>query len=254
MMDISKFDAETKQRVFQQAIDLFVAPEIDRRKKIKKLPANFNLEKAQIIFSSKTGRICTRLNKEVKAVIKCKVNRAIKKGDAVYDKDIDNIESVKLTDRDLNYGHITLLYFKGSWIVSFDFIYNKLEIKKHIEASKEFYESAKDNSEKNRLRPFYENAFASAELFTKSILLSLPIKESSKGSKHKSRKDFLENWANLGNVKPEFSTTLSKLYSLRNSARYLASEDFKKESPKEIIGVLEEMISFWENRENDKNA
>ncbi len=252
-MSIVNFDDKTKQRVFQQAIDIFLSPEIERRKKANKLLANFMLEKAQIIFSSKSGRNYTRLNKEVKAIIKCKVNKPIKKGEAVYEKDIDKIESIELTDSDLNYGHITLLYFKGNWIVSFDFIYNKKEIKKHIDASKEFYESAKDNLAKNRLRPFYENAFASAELFTKSILLSLPIKESSKGSKHKDRTDFLKNWANLGNVKAEFSTTLSKLYSLRSSARYLSSDDFKKENPQNTIKVLEEMINFWEKGE-DKNA
>lgn len=249
-MGIVNFDGETKQRIFQQAIDIFVSPEIERRKKANKLPANFMLEKAQIIFSSKNGRNYTRLNKEVKAIIKCKINKPVKKGEAVYDKDIDEIESINLTNNDLNYGHITLIYFRGSWIVSFDFIYNKKEIKKHLDASKEFYESAKDNLAKSRLRPFYENAFASAELFTKSILLSLPIKESSKGSKHKSRTDFLKNWANLGNVNPEFSTTLSKLYSLRSSARYLSSDDFKKEKPQEIINVLNDMVTYWKKGRN----
>lgn len=249
-MSIVNFDGKTKQRIFQQAIDIFVSPEIERRKKANKLPANFMLEKAQIIFPSKSGRNYTRLNKEVKAIIKCKINKPVKKGEAVYDKDIDEIESINLTNNDLDYGHITLIYFRGSWVVSFDFIYNKNEIKKHLDASKEFYESAKDNLAKSRLRPFYENAFASAELFTKSILLSLPIKESSKGSKHKSRTDFLKNWANLGNVKPEFSTTLSKLYSLRSSARYLSSDDFKKEKPQEIINVLNDMVNYWEKGRN----
>jgi len=236
------FDNETRQRIFQQIIDIFVIPEIERRKKINKLPLDFKLERIQIIFSSKSGRNYVRLNKEVDAIIKCKANKPIKKGDIVYENDIDQIESVELTKGDLNYGHITLLAFKGNWIVSFNFVYNKEEIKKHTEASKEFYESAKDNLENKRLRPFFENAFACAELFTKSILLSLPNKKFFEGKDHRDKKEFLKNWANLGNVKIKFSTTLSKLYSLRSSARYISSDNYKKENAKEILSILEEMI------------
>src|SRR3989344_7852179 len=114
-------------------------------------------------------------------------------------------------------------FFSKYWIFSFDFRYNKEIIKKHIEASKEFYESAKDNIEKNRLRPFFEDAFASAELSAKSILLALPDKKILTGRNHKERLDKFWNWADLGNVKIEFSETLSKLSSLRDSARYLYS-------------------------------
>jgi len=244
MKQIIDFDQKTKKRIFQQVIDIFVIPEIERRKKMNKLPSDFRLERIQVIFSSRSGRNYVRLNKEVKAIIKVRTNKPIQKGDIVYEKDIDKIESIDLTKGDTNYGHFTLLYIKDSWIVSFDFIYNKEEIRKHIEASNEFYESAKENLKKKRLRPFFENAFASAELFTKSLLLSLPIKEQSKGSKHQIKKEFLKNWADLGNVKPSFSTTLSKLYSLRSSARYLVSDDYKKENPEEIILTVEEMIKF----------
>jgi uncharacterized protein (UPF0332 family) len=238
------FDDKAKQRVFQQVMDIFVNPEIERRRKMNELQSNLKLEKVQVIFSPKSGKNYVRLNNEVKAVIRCKVNKSIKKGDLVYDKDIDEIESIELTKGDLDYGHFTLLFFRGNWIISFDFIYNKKKIDEHIQASKEFYESAKENLKKERLRPFFENAFASAELFTKALILSLAQKENRR--QHEYRKKFLEDWANLGNVKSEFSTTLSKLYSLRSSARYLSSNDFQKEETKPILLILEEMIKFSE--------
>jgi uncharacterized protein (UPF0332 family) len=236
-----------KQKVFQQAIDMFVVPEIERRKKIGKLSKKFILEKAQIIFSLNSGRNYVRLNDEVKAIIKCKINKSINKGDAVYEKDVDQIESVNLRDKDSNYGHITLLFLKGSWIVAFDFRYNKKISQEHIEASKEFCESSKENLKNKRLRPFFENAFASAELSAKSILLSIPSKEILKGKNHQNRISVFKNWADLGNVKIEFSTTLSKLNSLRDSARYLASNDFKKEDANKILSTIEEMIKFAED-------
>lgn len=237
---------EIRQKVFQQVIDIFIIPEIERRKKDRKIDVNFILSKAQIVFSLEKGKNEVRLNEEVKATIQCKINKPKKKDEIVYENDIDNIEKIKLTNNDINCAHITLLLFKNNWIISFDFRYNKEISKDHIEASKEFYESAKDSLEKNRLRPFFENAFASTELSVKSILLMLPDKKILEGKKHKERIDYFNNWANLGNVKIEFSTTLSKLNSLRNSARYLSSEDYRKEDPNRIAPILKEMIDFAE--------
>ena len=103
-----------------------------------------------------------------------------------------------------------------------------------------------DNLNKNRLRPFYENAFASAELSAKSVLLALPDKKILEGKNHEDRVEKFKNWAKLGNVKIEFSTALSNLKDLRDSARYLSSEDYKKEDLNKIIRILKDMIDFVE--------
>lgn len=237
---------EIGKKVFQQVMDIWINPEIERRKKLGKIDNSFILFKAQIVFSLDNGKNYVRLNNEVKAIAKCKVNKNKNKGEMVYEKDVDNIEKIELTDTDINCAHITLLLFKNNWIISFDSRYNKERAKEHIEASKEFYESAVDNLNKNRLRPFFEDAFACAELSAKSILLQFPDKKILHGRNHKNRIFKFENWAKLGNVKIEFSTTLSKLDSLRDSARYLHSNDFKNENPKEIISLLKEMINFAE--------
>lgn len=236
---------ELGQKVFQQVMDIYVKPEIDRRRKFKKIDDDFIINKVQVVFSlNKKNKV--RLNNEVKAIIKCKANKQINKDDLVSEDDIDKIENIKLTDEDVNCGHITLLLFKNNWIVAFDARYNKEIIKTHIEASKEFYESAKDNLDKRRLRPFFENAFASAELSAKSVLLALPDKKILNGRNHKDRLEKFQSWADLGNVKVEFSETLSKLSGLRDSARYLYYDDYKNEDPLKMISILEEMIKFAE--------
>lgn len=239
-------DEEIGKKVFQQVMDIWINPEIERRKKIGKIDNSFILSKAQIVFSLDNGKNYIRLNSEVRATAKCKINKDKNKGEPVYEVDVDEIEKIELIDSDFNCAHITLLYFKNNWIISFDFRYNKERAKEHIEASKEFYGSAIDNLNKNRLRPFFENAFACAELSAKSILLQLPDKKILYGRNHKDRISKFENWARLGNVRLEFSTTLSKLGSLRDSARYLHSDDFKNENPREIISLLKEMIDFTE--------
>lgn len=234
------FDEEIKQRIFQQVMDIWVNPEVERRR-IKET----SITKIQIIFSLEEGNKI-RLNEEVKAIITGKATRDIKKGELVYETDINQIENIQLTKEDSNCGHITLLLFNDNWIIGFDARYNKEVIKKHIDASKEFYESAKENLEKNRLRPFYENSFAVAELSAKGILLTLPDKKILEGKNHKDRLNKFKNWAELGNVKMEFNTTLSKLNNLRSSARYLSSDDYQNEDSKEVLKVIEEMIKFAE--------
>ncbi len=169
------------------------------------------------------------------------------KDEPCYEHEIEDIESIELTEQDPNCAHITLMLFKEKWYVAFDFRYNKKRIKEHIEASREFLDSAKDNLSKNRLRPFFENSFACAELAAKAILLQLPDKEILHGKDHDLRVMRFQNWATLGNVKFEYSTILNKLNSLRPSARYLCSTEFKKEDPMRIIETLNEMISFVEN-------
>lgn len=236
------------QKIFQQTMDMWIKPEIDKRKSSNHLPNNFKLRSAQIIFSLDRGWNKVRLNEEVKAVAKCKVNCAKNKGDAVYENDIDEIESIDLTDKDPNCAHITLLLFKSNWVISFDFAYNKKRIKEHIDAAKEFIESAKDNLEKNRLRPFFENSFACAELSAKAVLLQLPDKKILYGKDHETRISKFKNWASLGNVKQEHSDMLDRLNQLRSSARYLCSTEFKNEEPEAIVSKLKEMIEFAENR------
>ena len=239
-------DDEIKQRVFQQVRDFWIIPEIEKRKNLNRLPNDFKLRGVQIIFSLDRGWNKVRLNEEVKAIARSKINRSIKKGETVYENDIDNIEKIELTDDDKNCAHITLLLFKNSWIVSFDFRYNKNRVKEHIEASKEFYESAKDNLEKSRLRSFFECTFVSAELSAKAVLLTLPDKNILYGKNHEDRIKQFKNWTELGNAPKEHYNILTKLKSLRPSARYLCSTEFKKENQSDIIKILEEMIKFAE--------
>ena len=233
------------QKVFQQTMDIWVKPEIERRNSQGRL-TNFKLRSAQIIFSLDRGWNKVRINDEVKAIVKCKVNCSKKKGEPVYEHDIDNISQITLTEKDPNCAHITLFLFKNNWIISFNFRYNKKRIKEHVEAAKEFFKSAKENLEKNRLRPFFENSFACAELSAKAVLLQLPDKKILEGKNHKSRINSFKNWAILGNVKQEHSKILERLNQLRPSARYLCSTEFKKENHKDILSKLDEMIKFAE--------
>ncbi|MDP2926459.1 MAG: HEPN domain-containing protein [Nanoarchaeota archaeon] len=245
-------DEEIKEKVFQQMMSLWVEPEINKRKSLDRLPKDFNLRAAQVIFSLDRGWNKVRLNDEVKAEAKVKLNASKNKGDPIYEQEIEHIESIKLTNEDPNCAHLTLLRIKDKWILSFDFTYNQKRIKEHIEAAKEFLDSAKDNLVKNRLRPFFENSFACSELLAKSILLQLPNKKILYGTNHDERINEFKNWAVLGNVEIKHSALLERLNSLRPSARYLCSTEFKEEDILKIIKNLEELMQFAERIVNSK--
>ncbi len=236
-------DEKIGQRVFQQVMDIWIIPEIKIRKELGKITDNFILTKVQIVFSLYNGNII-RLNDEVKAIVKVKINKSVKKAEAVYEGDVDNMEKIELTDDDANCGHITLLLFRNNWLIAFDFRYDKQKSREFIEASKEFYQSAIDNFKKNRLRPLYENSFASAELSTTAILMLFINKKYLDNHNNKIKR--LQDWANLGNVNPDFSNALTKLSKLRYSARYLSSDDFKNEDSKLILSIIKSMIDFAE--------
>jgi len=241
-------DEEIKQRVFQQVMDIWVNPEIKRRQEKGILAVNFSLKSAQIIFSrNQPNQI--RLNEEVKAVLTSIAKRDIKKGEAVYEADIGSIEKINLTKEDKNCSHITLLLINKSWVIAFDStaLYNKKETnraREYLNATIEFFESAKENILNKRLRPFYENCYAVAELCTSAILI-MSIDERNI-SNHENRKKELKNWVELGKVKKEFSDTLEQLNNLRYSARYLGGENFKEENPERYLSILKEMIDFAE--------
>jgi len=233
---------EITKNFLKNLMDIWIAPEIERRKRVGKIDDTFKLRGFQIIFHPDDGTFNKiRLNDEVKAIAKCKMLKAKKSKEFVYENDIESIESVELPNRK-NFGHVTGLFIKGAWNVFFDFRYNQKIVQKHLSAAKEFLGSAEDNLTKKRLMPFYDNCFSCAELLARGLLLQLPNKELKISKSHDFVNKELTNWAKLGNTKPEYAQLLSKLYGLRSSARYLNSTEFLKEKPQDTLKILEEMF------------
>jgi HEPN domain-containing protein len=241
-------EEETGQRVFQQTMDLWINPEIKRRKDTGSLSPDFMMRSAQIIFPVNRP-LTVRLNGEVKAILSSKAKRNIQKDEVVYEADIDSIEEVSLTEEDKDCGHITIILFKSRWVIAFDFNYiEKLPLRKrileHVEVAKEFLDSARDNLRSNRLNPFYEECFAVAELSTKAILINFVDEQNLRH--HKSKQREIRNLANLGKIKMEFSDILKELYDLRESTRYVTGDSPKGKAPQTYLKLVEEMLDFAE--------
>jgi hypothetical protein len=137
-------DKEGQQRSFDQFMQLFVLPEIERRKKDGNLPEGFILQSAQVIFSGDGTKPVVRLNTEAKIEAKVKLKDDIKKnkGEVVSWNDIEDIQMIRLPDdEEGKYAHFSMVRVGGNWIFTFDFRYNKELARTCFKTAKQFAEN-----------------------------------------------------------------------------------------------------------------
>jgi uncharacterized protein (UPF0332 family) len=241
---------EAQQRTFSELMELFVLPEVTRRKEAGRLPEKFRLNAAQILFYSDGRKPAVRLNEETKIIATVKFKNIVnkQKGEAVFWNEIDNVENLRLIDEeDKEYAHVSMLRLKGHWNIAFDFRYNKGAAREHFKVAKEFYKAAK-NAHKNRwLAPFVDNLFSCIELLAKSELLLLS--EVKKKTTHVAIQMKYNRFVNCGNEKSDFKAALNKLSAIRHSARYLSSSFSLLDSEGgEYLNTAKEMLDYLEAR------
>jgi uncharacterized protein (UPF0332 family) len=229
------FNEEERKRIFDQIMNIWAIPEIERRKKKGILEDDFEIKRAQVIFTlGKPPEI--KFNEEVGITAMIKVNRDIIKGEEVKYSDVDKIEKF-IVDYPSNSGHITLFRILDNWLIIFDARYNKEKIEELIKRSKEFYESAKGNLEKDRLIPFYGHCWDSAEL--SAVCHSLIT-----GGKNEGHGENVKNFVELSklrNVDEGHAKILSELRNL-NNLQYEFSTDLRNKDHEKFLKFVEEMI------------
>jgi hypothetical protein len=214
-------DEQTSKHIFEEIMRVWIYPEIDRRTKNKIISDKFLLDKAQVLLNPNNATADIRLNDEVKAEAIGRLKPGIQKKylEPVYEDELqDEILKIRLTDKDdPNSAHVTMLRFKGKWVIHFDFRYNKAEAKKRYEAAREFYEVAEISYHSKYWRPFVDNLFSSAELFVTSQLLVLSL---IKRMTHNSIQIQYNSFIDIGNYKVEHKQIFNKLRGLRDAGRY----------------------------------
>lgn len=245
-MEEQGFDREFGEKVLQQFMDLFVTPEVKRRREIGELDKPLDLRAAQIIFFPDGRKPQVRINSEIRAISKVKFKPGISKkpGEPIFENEIDGLQEINLTEEDdPDCGHATLVRIADSWTIAFDFRYNKALSKKHIETAKQFYEAAEFSYNHGNWSPFVDNLFSATELIAKCILLSMPDAKFRKKSSHKAIQIRFNRFANLGNVEAVYRETFNKLSGLRDSARYLkATMSISEEEAKRLLNIVGSMI------------
>jgi HEPN domain-containing protein len=240
----------TGEPLLQQAFELWIEPEIERRRQAGRLPDGFKLHAAQVIFDMELDAPEVRLNDEVKAALQIRVDRAIEPGEPVRWADVTELVDLQLTDQDPNAGHLTVLSRPDGWWITFDFRYNATRIAETLQAATEFLASARSALDKGHTRPFVDTLFSATELLAKSILLVVPDKRLVTSRRHGFISARYNIWGGkLGNVPRPFVELLNDLERMRGSARYLDKAfSLDREKAQAMLTTAEEMLAHVTER------
>ena len=140
----------------RQVFELWLNPEIERRKSAGAQCVPFALHRAQVIMNVGAPNV-VRLNDEVRAGFFAKPRgdlSTLKVGEPIDWDAIETIEEVRLTDHDADAAHVTLLLVGGRWLLTFDFRYNSSRARKLCDAAEQFFEAAVNARAKNHDRAF----------------------------------------------------------------------------------------------------
>ncbi|MDP2692854.1 MAG: HEPN domain-containing protein, partial [bacterium] len=208
------------KRLIEQTLTNWVNPELERRKSAGELKSDFILKAAQIIFSV-GGKNVVRINGEVKAIVEAKVNHPIKKGEAIFSKDVEDIRSFRLVDEEKDFGHITIVHLTKGWFVGFSFIYDVSKSKQLYDIAIEFMKSAHSDLDNKRYRPFVESALVAAENLAKARIYLIPDQEIRKAKTHGLVHGKVNSYARTDSIiKIDYKDGFNKLIGLRDKARY----------------------------------
>jgi len=115
---------------------------------------------------------------------------------------------------------LTMVLFKGRWIIAFDFRYNATRVAATLGAAREFLDGATFALDQHHMRHFVDTLFSATELMAKGMLLMDADNNLLKSKKH----EIIHNKFNLtgkwGHTDPRYVRLLNRLQNLRGSARY----------------------------------
>jgi hypothetical protein len=215
---------EFANRVIRQVLDLWIIPEVLRRK----LASPYALRMAQVI-STPTGARTVRLNDEVRIRAKVRDSGNLNVDDPIFLSNVDDVETFDLEEADADCSHITLVVLKSGVHIGWNGTYNRKTIPKVLASADEFLASARGSLHARHWRAFAENLFAAVELMAKASMYSLPDGDLMKSKTHGVIVSKFNQRAKGGRVDPAQPKLLNRLVTMRNSARY-ATEDFSIEA------------------------
>ena len=127
-VQIMFLDEEATQNLFNHVMEIWVKPEIERRKKEGKIIQDFEIDKIQIVIKPE-GIPEVRFNQEVNVTGIVRLIPGVKKttlGEPVHFNEIQDILDIKMAENENpDYGHLTMILFQKGWKISFDFRTNK---------------------------------------------------------------------------------------------------------------------------------
>lgn len=240
-------DSKAGDALMRQALDLWIMPEIERRRSATQLAERFTLRAAQVVMNIDGGVPRVRLNEEVQIVLKVRFGplpEAKQAGEMIVLDENTAIEDMELTDTDPNAGHVTMLAQGGRWHIKFDFRYNSERCRDTLQIAREFLDAAASALKKGNLSAFVDNLFSATELMAKAELLMLPDKAVLHCHSHGVISPRYNWWGKLGNTDHQYVKLLNRLSSLRKLARYgpMSRLNLRPDEPASMLKTARKMM------------
>lgn len=218
-------DADSEEfgsRVLENAFNLWINPELARRRALGELPEHFTLIAAQRI-QRPDGTIIVRINDEVRGMASVRLSRSVQKGEAVMLSDLDGLEGFDILEEELDSGHWTVLWSGTRWFMSFNFLSNRGRCIDLLTKASQFRRTAADATERGHAAVAVDNLFSACELASKALLVASHVVELD-AKTHGTVASRINSWRKLGNVEGAFVDLFNRLRELRPLYRYDASQ------------------------------
>jgi HEPN domain-containing protein len=165
-----------------------------------------------------------RLNDEVQLVGEGRATRQIEAGEAITVEDISEITNLWPAQDPGNHGWVALNRLpNGEVVLAFDFRRNKEKARNLVGLAEQFFASATEAVEKDRVPVAIDAIHTTAELAVTALMYLTMEQPGSKGRRsglHAARTNWLDTYSKLGNLPEDHSYALRRLSNLRPSARY----------------------------------
>lgn len=218
MKDKSDEDIITAHGQIYSTLSQWIFPLILKKFSDQKLPNNFLLYAVYIEMYPDETKNKLVFNDGIKFRIlgRTKPGLKFKDGDPVLINDITEIISIEKIDRDPNAATIMLVLNNGGWFGSFDFIYNRQNVREKCDRAIEFFDSAHDNYKKSNYNAYYQSLWDCSELLAESLLLL--HNQIKLHTPHKKIREILKIFC--GNHNLTFFEDHEKITRIRDHSRY----------------------------------
>ena len=244
------------ERLFAQMVELWLQPEIERRRDTNAGQVPSTISRAQVIFFADGRRNEVRFNEEldIEVAVEYVDGYVPTESEAFNPRKVRAVRAISLRgEQYANGGHMTLLPNAEGWQISFDLVYNRANAQKHLAAADEFLAAAQDALARDHMRLFADALFSACELGAKAALLADAGPEFLAGTNHRAIKARFNLQAKVGNVASGHASVLNRLTQLRGSARYLDAEyTLCRTEAEAMLAVVQAVVSdareYYERR------
>jgi uncharacterized protein (UPF0332 family) len=208
--------------VLQNAVKLWFAPEIERRISAGELQKGVRIWAAQVLMEVDQP-LRVNINSEVRGVFSIRTaegQKGLTPGQLLDPTELQGINEVTLTADEPNCGHLTVMFQRAGYFLSFDFRYNAARIEQLMIRAQEFLSAASGSLRAKQYSAVVENLFAAVELLAKATLMIHPDERVLASTNHRFVHSEINRYRKQGNIPEQFAAVLNELASLRAPARY----------------------------------